>query len=151
MRSPLSTPRGFQASAFVALLGLCVAACDSGSSISPTPISPTPTAPTAPPAINLAGTWAGTASAIWDEMEGGGGCSGPVTATFAQSGSAVSATLPGVAGCISDPPLRFEGTLSGTVLRGNIVFPTFTWPTVGQASEDHLKMAALNVTWDLRR
>jgi hypothetical protein len=86
----------------------------------------------------------------WDEIDGGGGCSGPVTVTFAQSGSAVSATLPAVAGCLNEP-LRFEGTLKGNALRGSIVFPTFTWSTSGQASEDHVTMAATNVSWDLRR
>lgn len=150
MRSFLSIPRRFEASALVALVGLSVVACGSGSSTSPTPSAPTPTPPTSLPATNLAGTWAGTASVTWDESDGGGGCSGPVTVTFAQSGSAVSATLPEVAGCIKNP-LRFEGTLNGNVLKGSIVFPTFTWPTSGQASEDHVTMAAMNVTWNLRR
>ena len=142
MPSALSTPRRFQASALVALVGLTVVACESGSPTTPT--TPTPTT------TNLAGTWAGTASVTWDEMDGGGGCSGPVTVTFAQSGSAVSATLPEVAGCINEP-MRFEGTLKGNALRGSIVFPTFTWSTSGQASEDHVTMGATNVSWDLRR
>lgn len=147
MRSPLSIlRRRFQASALVALVGLTVVACDSDSSRTQTP----PTTPTSVPAINLAGTWAGTARVTWDETEGGGGCSGPVAVTFAHSGSAVSATLPKVAGCLNEP-LRFEGTLSGNVLRGSIVFPAFTWPTSGQASEDRVTMAAKNVSWDLRR
>jgi hypothetical protein len=84
----------------------------------------------------------------WDEIDGGGGCSGPVTVTFAQSGSAISATLPEVAGCIGEP-MRFEGTLKGNALRGSI--GTFAWSTSGQVSGDHLTMGAMNVSWDLRR
>ena len=148
MPSALSIPRRFQATALVALVGLTVVACESGRPTTPT--SPTtPTTPT-PPTVNLAGTWAGTASVTYDAMDGGGGCSGPVTVTFAQSGTAVSATLPDVSGCIAEP-LRFEGALTGNVLQGSIVFPNFTWPTSGQASDDHVTMAALNVSWDLRR
>jgi hypothetical protein len=139
MRSTLSMPRRFQASALVAVVGLTVVACESGSSTNPTR--------TSPPATNLSGAWIGTASVSWDD---GGGCSGPVTVTFAQSSSAVSATLPEVAGCI-DEPLRFEGTLTGNVLQGSIVFPTFTWLTSGKASEGHVTMAAANVSWELRR
>jgi hypothetical protein len=97
---------------------------------------------------NLAGTWVGTAKVTWDEIDGGGGCSGPVTVTFAQSGSAVSATLPAVAGCINEP-MRFEGTVKGDALRGSI--GVFNWHTSGQVSEDHVTMAATNVSWDLRR
>jgi hypothetical protein len=144
MRSPVSMPQRFQAGALVALVGLAVVACESGSSTTPT----TPTSMS--PAARLAGTWTGTANVIWHELDGGGGCSGPVTVTFAHSGSAVSATLPAVSECIKEP-LRFEGTLTGNVLVGSIVFPIFTWPTSGQASEDHVTMAAMNVSWNLRR
>src|SRR4029078_1236028 len=118
-------PRRFQANALVAVVGFTVVACESGSSTKPTPTSP---------ATNLAGAWVRTASVSWED---GGGCSGPVTVTFAQTRSAVSATLPEVAGCI-DEPLRFEGTLTGNVLQGSIVFPTFTWRASGQASERHV-------------
>jgi hypothetical protein len=47
-------------------------------------------------------------------------------------------------------PFRFEGTLTGNV-KGSMVFPTFTWPTSGQVSEDDVTMAAMNVSCDLRR
>jgi hypothetical protein len=146
--SALSIPRRFQATALVALVGLTVVACESGRPTTPT--SPTTPTTSTPPTINLAGTWAGTASVTYDAMDGGGGCSGPVTVTFAQSGSAVSATMPAVAGCLNEP-FRFEGTLKGDALQGRIVFPAFTWSTSGHASEDHLTMAATNVSWDLRR
>jgi hypothetical protein len=146
MRSRLSIPPRFQASALVALVGLTVVTCESCSSTTPTH----PTTPTSLAATNLAGTWAGTAKVTWHEIDGGGGCSGPVTVTFAQRGSAVSATLPEVVGCLNEP-LRFEGALKGNVLQGSIVFPIYTWPTSGQASEDHVTMAAMNVFWDLRR
>ena len=144
MRSSVSISRRLHAGALVALAGLTVSACGSGSSTTPT----TPTSLL--PAASLSGTWSGTAKVIWDEIDGGGGCSGPVTVTFAQSGTAVSATLPDVSGCIAEP-LSFEGALTGNVLQGSIVFPNFTWPTSGQASDDHVTMAALNVSWDLRR
>jgi len=144
MRSSVSISRRLHEGALVALGGLTVVACGSGSSTTPT----TPTSLL--PAASLSGTWSGTAKVIWDEIDGGGGCSGPVTVTFAQSGTAVSATLPDVSGCIAEP-LRFEVALTGNVLQGSIVFPNFTWPTSGQASDDHVTMAALNVSWDLRR
>ena len=140
----VSISRRLHAGALVTLGGLTVVACGLGNSTTPT----TPTSLL--PAASLSGTWSGTAKVIWDEIDGGGGCSGPVTVTFAQSGTAVSATLPEVPRCIAEP-LRFEGTLTGNVLRGSIVFPAFTWPTSGQASDDHVTMAALNVSWDLRR
>jgi hypothetical protein len=143
MRSPPSIARRFLAGALVALVGLAAVACESRSST-------TPTTPTSPSATTLAGTWTGTAKVTWDEIDGGGSCSGPVTVTFAQSGSAVSATLPNVAGCISEP-LSFEGRVTGTVLQGSIVFPTFSWPTYGHVSEGHATMAAMNAYWDLRR
>ena len=137
MRSPVSMQRRFRAGTLVALVGLTAVACEPGSSTTPT----TPTTPTAPTplplAASLAGTWTGTANVIWHELDGGGGCSGPVTVTFAQSGSVVSAMLPAVSDCINES-LRFEGTLSGNGLVGNIVFPTFNWPITGRASEDHV-------------
>ena len=139
MLSALSIRRRFQASALVALVGLTVIACESGR----------PTTPTSP-TINLAGTWAGTASVTYDALDGGGGCSGPVTVTFAQDGSAVSATMAAVAGCLNEP-FRFEGALKGDALQGRMVFPTFTWFTSGKASEHHVTMAATNVSWDLQR
>ena len=142
MPSALSILQRVQASALVALVGLTVVACESGRST-------TPTAPTSPSATNLTGTWTGTASVTWDAMDGGGGCSGSVTVTFAHSGSAVSAMLPAVVECLNNP-FRFEGTLRGNVLQGRVV-STVTWPVNGQASEDHVTMAAMNVRWDLRR
>ena len=142
MLSALSIPRRFQASALVALVGLTVVACESGRPTTPT----TPATPT----INLAGTWAGTASVTYDALDGGGGCSGPVTVTFAQNGSAVSATMAAVAGCLNEP-FRFEGELKGDALQGRMVFPAFTWFTSGKASEHHVTMAATNVSWDLQR
>jgi len=152
MRSSVSIlRRRVQTSALVALVGLIVVACESGSSRSlPAPTAPISTAPTSVSAPDLAGTWVGSETVTWDPTDGGGGCSGPVTVTFAHSGSTVTATLPQVPGCVNEP-LRFEGTLTGNVLRGNIVFPAYTWPTFGQASEDHVTMAAMNVSWDLRR
>ena len=87
---------------------------------------------------------------VWHELDGGGGCSGPVTVTFTQSGSAVSGTLPTVADCINES-VRFEGTLAGNVLVGNLVYPTFKSHIAGQASEDHVTLASNNGSWNLRR
>jgi hypothetical protein len=143
MRIPASIRPRLQSGALLTLVGLTIAACAGGST--------TPTTPTSlPTTASLGGTWVGTAKVIWDEVDGGGGCAGPVTVTFAQIGSAVSATLPAVPGCIN-APLEFEGTLKGDVLEGSIAFPTFSWPTRGQASDNHVTMAAVNVHWDLQR
>src|SRR6476661_539619 len=118
MRFPISTARRVQSTALVGLVGLTLLACGSGSSNNPiAPTTPaTPTTPTTMPVTNLAGTWAGTAKVTWDEFDGGVGCSGPVTATFAQSGAAVSATLGEVPGCLNGS-LRFEGTLTANMLQ----------------------------------
>jgi hypothetical protein len=146
-----SLSRYFKAPALLAL-GLTAVACGGDATTPTAPTAPTAsTAPTSPATTaNLAGTWVGTASVKWDEIDGGGGCSGPVTVIFSQSGPSVSTTLPAVSDCIKNP-MRFDGTIVGDVLQGNIVFPTFTWPTRGQVSDEHVTMMAVNVSWDLRR
>jgi hypothetical protein len=49
--------------------------------------------------------------------------------------------------------MTLEGTLTGNLLQGRIVFPnhTFTWPTYGYVEADHVRISALNASWDLRR
>jgi len=86
-------------------------------------------------------------------MDGGGGCSGPVTVTFEQSGSSVSASLPWASECVDGEPVKFEGTLTGNVLKGRIMYPntTFTKSTYSYALDNQLTIAVFNYGWVLRR
>jgi hypothetical protein len=153
----MKTPNGTQPVSYVlahalgVVAALLLTSC-SGDGRSHTPTQPFSPSPPLPPAANLTGTWTGTVGVTYDAGPGEeGSCAEPVTATFEQSGSAVSGTLTDSLGCHSSNQYRFEGTLEVNLLHGSIIFPEFTWPTYGEVSGDHLVMTAFNVRWDLRR
>ncbi len=158
MPLPTSPVARFSVLLLSALLVLVVGACDGNSGyrspvaaeVPDAPVPPPPPPPP-PPAANLTGSWAGTVTITWDEMDGGGSCAGTVTAVFVQSGAAVSGTLTDSLGCIASRENRFEGTLEGTSLRGDIVFPDYSWPTFGEVAGDRLTFSAFNNRWDLHR
>ena|SRR5687768_10374910 len=140
--SPAHRARRF-AHTLVALCALATTACN----VDPLGLT-SPTAP-APPAADLTGTWEGIVSVTYDIGEGS--CEERATATFAQTGASVSATLIDSPDCGRVNQYRFEGRLEGNVLLGNMVFPEFVWSTWGELRNDELYVAATNVRWTLRR
>ena len=145
--------------AFWALVVLAMAGCDreSNSWRSPTapetPASPVPTpTPTPGPPADVAGAWAGTMTVTWDEMEGGGSCSEPVTAKFTQVGAAVSGPLKDTVECYSSSPFWFDGTAEGDFLYGSLYYEGGgAWATTGRVEGERLTFTAFNVVWELRR
>jgi hypothetical protein len=147
--------RALLAPALVLVLGLL--GCDGSPGYrSPTapgtpPTSGTPPPPPPPPSADLTGSWEGTLTVLWDEMDGGGSCEAPASASLAQTGATVTGTLVSAPGCMQDREVGLDGLLEGDRLRGRLILPGYLWFAAGKLSGDRLSISAFNVTWELRR
>jgi len=114
-----------------------------------------PTTPAAPaePTADISGAWSGTATVTWDAIDGGGGCTEPMTAAVTQSGTVLAGTVldtPEVV-CLVGEPATLSASIDGNVLRGTLAYPETTLTVSGTISERRWSLASYNVVWEFVR